>query len=103
MTEHSEKLLACGHCGDPMRNDGETFGHTDSSLPCILAKHAWAAAPRFIAAWNTRSDTALAEALARVKVLREVVEEARYIIAANLPNGERRLLDKIAALKGTDA
>lgn len=50
----AQELLPCPFCGDAMFSDGETFGHTDSDLPCIIAKQAWAATDRAIAAWNTR-------------------------------------------------
>ena len=72
MTEHSEELLACPWC------EGETRLFTHRGYQMVAhhgAPHCPVVRASMTAAqWNTRSDTALTEALARVKVLEDALD-----------------------------
>ena len=112
--KHSEELLACpGGCGGQdiylLRNANGWWQYSCScgwSGPLVQTR------AETTPAWNTRSDTALTEALARVKLTREALTtaeaEARRFAGCYPASSDGRntfviMADKIAALKGTDA
>ena len=113
MTEHSEELLACpnpwceAHSRSPVRNR-----HGIWRVECECGVQSWAKPTKAeaITAWNTRSDTALTEALARVKeyksltgVMADAIHEADDIIAVNCgvdaPKSWDRTMRRVSAAR----
>ena len=96
MTEHSEELLACGHCGKHYQCIDERYGWRVVTCDNCGATGPYPDADTSEVAWNTRSDTALTEALARVRVIEDLLRS----IGGVGPFMRARIN---AALKGTDA
>ena len=108
MTEHSEQLLACDWCGKPPSIVCPDDSYGAAYITCGDANNCPAEVMVSVELregktiddakriWNTRSDTALTEALARVRVIEDLLRS----IGGVGPFMRARIN---AALKGTDA